>query len=222
MKWFSVLLYFLASILGWFFFCLDPIADAASAPLADTLLSIAAILLLPIGLIPAFRFGSVLFVSLIWVASAYFRHPVWSFEETLLTAVLWLVCLTAALFSTYRPLETKAPLKSQVIPSTLPFRGKTQLFLFQTAWLVGYTLTATAPSSSHATYFITAWTLIMLFLCQAFFWPIPASYGWLGHDERQLIYPSGTPRLRQEIHTWLFLGFLILAIIAYFVLPTYF
>lgn len=221
MKWFFVLLYFLASILGWFYFCLDPIADPAASPLADILLSVAALLLLPIGLIPPFRFGVVLCVALVWAASAYFRHPLWSFGETLFTALLWLACLFAGLFSTLRPLETKKPLKSEVIPAARPTLGLAHLHLFMAAWFAGYGLTATAATPTHALYFISAWTLIMLFLCQSLFWPIPASYGWLGHDERKYLTLNGAPRLRQEILSWVYLVFLAIAVLACLTLPAY-
>lgn len=215
MKWFSAFFFIAASGLGWFYFCAEPLYNATWQHPADMLISLCALIAIPVGLSHACRFGISLLNAALWAAAAYFRSPLWSTPEALLASFVWLFCLLAALFSTFRPLTPLPSLPRSSLHRHPYFHGKIQLIFFQFAWFCGLGFAFSAMTPTHALFFIAAWTLVMMFLCQMWFWPIPASLGWLGHDERKNLYLHPKALWRRERMAWLLLFALIFAIILY-------
>ena len=210
MKWFSVLLFATASLCGGFYFCTEPLMRFGLLAYPEFWIVIGGLLLILLGRSAAFRFGASLVQGALWGACAALLCPAWNVLETVFSACVWLLCFTAAVFSIWRVPESAKMCHEVKSAQKRAFCGRKQLQLFTMAWGGGYMLFFEAISPEHALFFFMAWTLVMLFMAQMWFWPLAASHGWIGHDERRSLYVEGKNRFYREIKVW----FALLAVFA--------
>lgn len=203
MKWFSVLLFVIASLCGCLYFCTVPLMRFGQLAHPELWIVLGGMLFIPLGRSAAFRFGASLVQGALWGACAALLCPAWNAPETVFSACVWLLCFAAAIFSIWRVPESVKTCHAAKSAQRRSFYGKKQLQLFTMAWGAGYFLFLEAISPLHALFFFMTWSLVMLFVAQMWFWPLAASHGWVGHDERRILYVEGKKRLYREIKVWI-------------------